>query len=114
MANSPAYTRFYEIYTKIWKEYFLEVYYNWDMSYPDEHTAIYHVVFADLRASTEIYEAYFEKSVQIKLYGDIDEEIANRTAYEQVQLELRTAWNEMFQDCKYYGQQPLINKENTK
>ena len=118
MNSSQAYTNrynhHYDTYTKIWKDYFLEVHYNWDMSYPDENTAIYHLVFADLRASDKVYKVYFEEANRIFEYGDIDDEIANRTAHQAVQYELRKAWDELFQECKYYGQQPILDKENNK
>jgi len=100
------YNHYYDTYTKIWKDYFLEVHYNWDMSYPDDNTALFHIVFADHRASDKVYKAYYEKAVQISEHSDIDEEIANRTAHQAVQYELRKAWDELFEECKNYGQQP--------
>lgn len=106
MAKTEVYDRYYDTYTKIWKDYFQEIYSNWDMGLPDEHTAIYHLVFADLRASDMVYKAYFVSSANCASY---EISLANRTAHERVQSELREAWDEMFQDCKYHGQQSLIN-----
>lgn len=102
-----SYDKYYDTYTRIWKDYFSKVFYNWDMSYPDEHTAMYHLVFADLRASDMVYKAYFVSSADAFSPND---SMANRTAHERVQSEIREAWNEMFEECKHYGQQSLINK----
>lgn len=112
MVKTELYDKYYDTYTKIWKDYFQEIYSNWDMSLPDEHTAIYHLVFADLRAADMVYRAhdaalYLASSAKVL---DSDDDIANRAAHERVQSELREAWNEMFEDCKHYGQQSLINK----
>jgi len=100
------YNEFYDTYTKIWKDYFLEVHYNWDMSYPDDNTAMFHIVFADHRASDKVYKAYNEKAIQILEHGDSEEQIANSTANDAVQYELKEAWKELFEECKNYGQQP--------